>query len=83
MCFMRHLGGVQAGSDARVRRAVQVDGMSIRHAAQEFGLEVKMLKQDATTLDRGCDAELEAALEEGRPGSRGACPVHCRVGCRV
>ena len=32
---------------ARVRRAVQVDGMSIRQAAREFGLSRKTIPQDA------------------------------------
>jgi len=42
---MGHLGGVENESVCRVRRAVQVDGMSIRQASREFGLARKTMRK--------------------------------------
>ena len=52
---------------ARVRRAVQVDGMSIRQAAREFGLSRKTVrKMLAVFRAAGLRAEEAGAAAEAR-----------------
>ena len=43
--FVRHREVYKVEVYARVRRAVQVDGMSIRQAAREFGLSRKTIRK--------------------------------------
>ena len=45
MCFVRHREVYQVEVYARIRRAVQVDGMSIREAARQFGLSRKTIRK--------------------------------------
>jgi transposase len=43
--FVGHRGVYKVEVYARLRRAVQVDGMSIREAAGEFGLSRKTIRK--------------------------------------